>query len=890
MERIVPPMWREDLLSRDRLLSRVARSVETYRVTTVCAPAGYGKTVLLADYARQTDRACIWLRIEESDRDPAELLRSLSQAVERDAATRRTVRETGPLGPHSWCAGSTLELANRIARRFEDTTIILDDLHLVSPSVAAMRAVRRLVTGTPDFVRFLVSSRHDIGRALHDLAPMDSAAPLDGAALRFTYDELEELLDRVGVSPEERPAAMERLDRCEGWPVAITLALRTQRHDETPATESDPDDARGAFAELVASLVARLDVADQQLLHELAHLERITPGLCLACLDADEPGQRLDRLASQDVLLERGPEGDSYTLHALFRDYLANESPNRRAFSRRQHRQAANWFHAHNEPVFELRHRIAAGDLRLAEQRLEGLAQQLAAEARWHTLIDLVRRLEATGPARLSPTLVRSVARAHVAFGNSSAAISRVTRALQADGLEADHVALLLVSRSFAHRARGDMDDALADAEHALRLSHGLAPNVRVDLCRLLGQAHASELRLALAGHWFRAASDLARRQESLGTRAMLALDLSRFEAMRGRFAAGVQHGRRAVRLADRSGSVVAHLFAVNNLAAVLLLAGEYSEASTLYEDALRETAVHGHRRIEAYMWIGVGDVRDALQLGVAAEECYRRAVAIARESDEADVLAQAHMALAASLRRAGRLEKSRALLDSQADGVGADRLSRLQWVIENAALSAAEGNHGLAEERLREVLAEVSGTGALVDEARARLHLANAVFASRGVIAAVPEVEALVKTLSDLGSKQFLLPACDLMPRMWGALQSVGRSDLHHAVTRPDLRPRVSPRLRGLPATAWFDDPHPSVLTPREREVVIALCEGMTRDEIGNRMGLSRSTIDKTISSLYASSGFRHAYQLVAWAHRCGLFDPANPPPPQTSDDSVQA
>jgi DNA-binding NarL/FixJ family response regulator len=119
-------------------------------------------------------------------------------------------------------------------------------------------------------------------------------------------------------------------------------------------------------------------------------------------------------------------------------------------------------------------------------------------------------------------------------------------------------------------------------------------------------------------------------------------------------------------------------------------------------------------------------------------------------------------------------------------------------------------------------------------------------------------------------------------MPRLWGAAASVGRGDLYLKLAQPDLRPRLSASSRGLPPTARFGDPAPSVLDPREREVVIGLSEGLTREEVGVRLGLSLSTVNKVISNVYTATGFTKTHQLVAWANRCGLYNSLDPSPPQ--------
>jgi DNA-binding NarL/FixJ family response regulator len=87
----------------------------------------------------------------------------------------------------------------------------------------------------------------------------------------------------------------------------------------------------------------------------------------------------------------------------------------------------------------------------------------------------------------------------------------------------------------------------------------------------------------------------------------------------------------------------------------------------------------------------------------------------------------------------------------------------------------------------------------------------------------------------------------------------------------RPPLAAALSPieRAGNDPRV----DPPASCLSRRERAVVVALCEGLDRPEIACRLRRSRSTCDKVISAIYRNTGFGTAHQVVAWAHRIGLF-----------------
>jgi len=77
-------------------------------------------------------------------------------------------------------------------------------------------------------------------------------------------------------------------------------------------------------------------------------------------------------------------------------------------------------------------------------------------------------------------------------------------------------------------------------------------------------------------------------------------------------------------------------------------------------------------------------------------------------------------------------------------------------------------------------------------------------------------------------------------------------------------------PRPSNDPPTP--SDPSPRCLSPRQRLVVLALCDGLDRVDVARRIRRSRSTCDKAISSVYRATGFGTAHQVVAWAFRVGL------------------
>ena len=885
LERLQSPAWRAELLSRPRLVRRLAGHVDARRLSALCAPAGYGKTTLLADFVRQSGRLCVWLRLDESDRDPSALLAALATAVEVARPPTAAPPAAGGSDADRLGDESVIYVANAIAGRQSHTVVVLDDLHSIAGSPAAVRTIRQLVRLTPEHVRFVTSGRHAMPRSLGELAGPGGLVPLDARALRFTRDEIEALLERNEVPVDEWPALRADTAACEGWPAAVSIALMAWRIGEGrgPAVErraAGPAE-EDVFGSIAAAFLDGLDEADSRLLHEAAHLERITPELCRTCLGVPDAAERLERIAGTNLFLDHRRGDDAYRMHALLRRHLTEASPRRRPFTSDQHRCAARYYRRGADVVEEIRHLAAAGDVDATAGRLRDVAPELTRTARWHTLADLLGRYERASGGELPAELARYMARAQLAIGDTGAAVATVDRALAGASLGEDELVSVYITSSFARRSQGALADALRDAETALEHAEALGPAPKVKALRVIGQIHAAELRLDRAGECFAEAYELASAAETGGAAALAALDLSAFELVRGRLDAARRHAEVAAALAGDRGYVDALLIARNNQALAWHFLGKYSQAMELFDDVLEEARKVGHHHIEALAWLGRGDLHADLQMADSAERGLRRGLALALELGEAELISHALRSLAGHHRAMGDLAESRRLLaEPGAPGGADDLLSTVGHAVQEGALSSAEGNHAHAVERLLWAVATLDEAGALVASAQARLELAHAQFRARGVAAAVPTLERLGRTVAEVGGNQYLVPAAGRMPRMWGALGAAGRGDLHAALARPDQRPRVSPRQRGLPETARPDDPHPRLLTPRERELVIALCDGLSRDDIATRLGLSRSTIDKTISAIYASTGFRQAYQLVSWAYRCGLYGPATPPP----------
>jgi LuxR family maltose regulon positive regulatory protein len=363
---------------RRRLVDALGEGLARGRVL-VSAPAGFGKTALLADWARGGGRPVAWLGLDGDDSDPVRFWRYAVAAL--DQARPGLAGRLGPLIPHSF-EGLVTALINELAADPgpEEVLLVLDDYHLID-SGPVHESVAFLLENLPPGLRVVISSRTDPPLPLARLRARGQLAELRAADLRFTTDEAAGLL-REAIGAELPGAAVAALvTRTEGWAAGLQLAgLSLRGH-------ADPAGFAAAFSgshRFVLDYLAD-EVLDGQpepvrtFLLETSVLERLSGELCDAV--TGRPGsqvmlQDIERAGLFLVPLDevRGWWRYHHLFADLLRARLQAEQPGRVPVL---HRAAATWCEEHDLADDAVRHALAAGDAawdaRLIERHVETL-------------------------------------------------------------------------------------------------------------------------------------------------------------------------------------------------------------------------------------------------------------------------------------------------------------------------------------------------------------------------------------------------------------------------------------------------------------------------------------------------------------------------------------
>jgi LuxR family transcriptional regulator, maltose regulon positive regulatory protein len=367
---------------RRRLVQALGEGLVRGRVL-VCAPAGFGKTALLADWARGGGRPVAWLGLDGGDSDPARFWRYAVAGLDR--ARPGLAGRVGPLlgpPPSRSFEGLVTALINELAADPgpDEVLLVLDDYHLVD-SGPVHESVAFLLENLPPGLRVVVSGRADPPLPLARLRARGQLAELRAADLRFTAEEGAALLGETAGAGLPGTAVAALVARTEGWAAGLQLAGLSLRGHA---------DAAGFVAAFSGSHRFVLDyLADEVLdgqtgqvrafLLETSVLERLTGELCDAV--TGRPGSQamlagIERAGLFVVPLDevRGWWRYHHLFADLLRARLAAEQPGR---VRALHRAAAAWSEEHGLPDDAVRHALAAGDAawaaRLVERHVEAL-------------------------------------------------------------------------------------------------------------------------------------------------------------------------------------------------------------------------------------------------------------------------------------------------------------------------------------------------------------------------------------------------------------------------------------------------------------------------------------------------------------------------------------
>jgi LuxR family maltose regulon positive regulatory protein len=871
----IPPAS-QHAVQRPRLIDRLERDIPHYKLVLLSTPAGYGKTTLLAQWARSSRIPVAWLSLSDEDNDIERFFRYLVTAWE---AVRPSVRESALgllLDSKAPDLDTVLAWFINVANDLPDhLAFVLDDFHLIDES-GIDNALAFLVDHLPAKVHFVFAGREAPRLPLARYRARQELLELRSDDLHFRLDETTDFLNRQ-MGLELGPAEIESLQaRLEGWIAGIQLAALTLPHRD----RGDAFDVRGTHRYIADYLsedvLAQRPRHVQRFLLQTSILDRLNGSLCDAVTGKNDGARMLEQLERENLfLVPLDDRREWYRYHRLFADFLRAELGRRHPEGiHRLHGQAARWFHEHAEAELAFRHAVDGRDIELVVDVAEDylfskiVGGELRDVQRWLSWIPTEWDLlyPEVGIYRAALALATG------SFDDCTRRLNQIEQQLANDESGKCRAASVPALRCFMACFQNDLPSAEIYADQALQALPLDDFNFRPGIYGALGDTYRRNGYWKEAEEWYLKLLDYGHARAFRAESAHLFGALADLDLRRGRLRSAAGYWKKAQAAIEEPDNRGTYSLPVIGWVYVRL-------ADLLYEwNELAEAERYLARGLERAEL--AGDVRTLIAGHLVAGRLKLTAGDMAAATES--------------------LELVRPLLESAPFPDWASRFERLQlelWLAQGKLRTAAnwaderppaDTLQGQEEaELLRLAMTRVQiikGDDQSLGEALTLLHsLAQAAEAEgrMGIQIEALALRALAhwrrgdrpSALMSL-ERALRLAESEDYTRLFADLGASMARLLQHARSRA-VMPEYVGRL--LAAFGAVDVPGQSTLTEpltkREHEILALLAAGLTNQEIADQLVISPQTVKKHTGNIYGKLGARNRTEAVTLARDLDLL-----------------
>lgn len=855
-------------VSRPRLCARL-QSVLDGRLLLICAPAGSGKTSLALEFCGQlpADWQSLWLALDRRDAEPGRLferiLATFSPALpgfgESALELLRLRQPHQPFAFESWLDGVIEDLQQSIDPQ-RPILLVLDDYHLAQGPVADA-CLQYLLDHLPGGICLLVCTRQRPSWHLARLRLARQVLELGEADLRMDLSEVEQLL---GAGFAAEPDLAELLARSEGWVAGLRLwqwmRERSPRDSGRAVPRMRGDE--GVIREyLLEEVIAHQPEYVREFLLATAHLEQFCADLCDQVREAHDSSAVIEHLLTHQLfLVPLDEQGLWYRYHHLFSDLLRARPLSSDTSLSTLRLRACRWFAQRGYFSEAVEEALRAGRVDVAASLVEGLSEEQLLTEQSVTLLLRWKR-------DLPDTLLASSPRLIVLYGWALALACQLDAAddllaalggfLPAPGISQQQTLLAqwLALSGIIARARGDLSRARQHCEQAVQSLPAESFGQRLMCLSCLAGIALAEGELLRARSLQREALELAQRVGNHLLEALLRADRAWLQASRGELARAwdeLRSGRLRIAELDTQRSYASR-------GRLALVEGELLFASGDLDQA--------RRRLRA----GMDELRVCRDLMVIrGYACLARVEADDLGADagfavlaEAESLMHAWDVPAICYLAFITLRKCELWLRLDRIELAEPWLIRLRQTYCIQAAAVPELAPYLAQEvelqyaLLRDRQAQAEEALGLLDRLRLETERAGA-----GALTLQVDVERvrLLSQVSETQARRLLREIC------------AGRCDAQRHAFRPLLRlPPLAAELPWNVARPPSGDVPAETLSARERAVLQLIAEGLSNQQISERLFISLPTVKTHARNINAKLGVQRRTEAVARAQQHG-------------------
>ncbi|WP_240941831.1 LuxR C-terminal-related transcriptional regulator [Paenibacillus sp. HB172176] len=373
--KMLNPINKPQHVPRPRLMNVLTDAVQG-KMTGICAPPGYGKTTLIAEWIAATDKPCCTLTLDSIDNDESRFWRYMAHCSARalnppaHEAVNALIQSMSSVSIFTFIDA----LLNELYQIEEETILILDDFHLIY-NENLHEQLMYFIDYLPEKLHLIIASRSALPFSTLKWRLKAEAIELEAEKLMFTTEEALRFFENSIDPPPSIEQTEQLLVRTEGWITGLQLAMLSLQagHSFSQLLPSFTGDHRHVADYLFHEVLTKLQENTRSFLMQTSILSRMDATLCNELLGREDSAAMLNTIKQLNLfLLPLDEQNHSYRYHKLFGEYMSAELK-RENLPRwlELHQKAVNCLSARGQLPEAIEHAAAAGNFPQLEQMLE---------------------------------------------------------------------------------------------------------------------------------------------------------------------------------------------------------------------------------------------------------------------------------------------------------------------------------------------------------------------------------------------------------------------------------------------------------------------------------------------------------------------------------------
>lgn len=736
--KLITPQRRKELLSRPRLLEMMSDLLD-FRLIIIAAPAGYGKTSLLIDFASQFDWPVCWYALDPLDQDFERfltyLLRSIQLKFPEFGHESLKVLESSPIdqiNPDFLISTLTNDIYDHITEHF---VVVLDDYHLLKSNPVIDQFLSDFIQRADDNCHIVITSRKLL--TFPDLPLMVARSQVGGLSieeLAFLPEEIQELFDKKFNKPIDDQEAASLATRTEGWITGLLLTTQMLKPGMGEQIKVARASGIGLYEYLAQQVLDQQPPEIRNFMLNSSILEEFNAAMCAEVIgkalgQKEEWGKMLNTIIQHNLFVL--PVDDEYSwvrYHHLFRDFLQSTIQKEHPQDARAIKEKLAAYYIEKkewERVFDIYSELS--DSKALVQLIEKAGSSFIARGKIKKLTEWLEALPEdairNNPAILS--LKASVATSQSSFQESRELLDKALGLLR-KGSDPKALADSLIRRSAVLRMLREYPAAMQDAEEAIRITAE-----QPDYSHLYSEAlRAKGIVLFYSGslgealRFYEQANDLCQINHMEEDIARILVETGMIYEKMGKLSAAENAYKKSLAYWQSVSDSIWQPTILNNLGVVQHLAGDFTSSFRNFEKALHYARAAGDRRMEGYSLASIGDLYKDLDANEEASEAYQQALEKAQEIEDHILIFYLKMARARMYLLERQFKKAEVQIRSAQSVVkkSGSIYEMNKYRLEQAALDFALNQYEKASEQLEVTTSYFKEEGFVEDSIRSEM------------------------------------------------------------------------------------------------------------------------------------------------------------------------